>query len=140
MCRCMVSTGPHFCAAQIKVLNFSLNSNHHTLLIMLYLSDYAVGGYSRTALCNPTGQICTGGADVPSWSFPPTVSERSSSALRLKPFCMPASPQSLASSVSMKEMLSGSRVTFSASVSGILQGKSRTKHLTASRIIKTVSL
>lgn len=104
---------------------------------MLCLSDGTVGGYSRTALCNPTGQICPGRVKVLSLSSPvlmmapppPGASERPSSReVGLKPFCKPTWPRSLAIRVSMKETLSGSRLTFSASTSGILQDEGRTTH------------
>lgn len=117
-----------------------LNSNHHPqsrLHLMFCLSDCALEGYRRTALCNPTGQIGSGGVELFSLSSspvlittlppPPRASEQSWSVeVELKPFCKPTGARSLAINVSMKETLSGSKLSFSASVSGILQEEGRT--------------
>lgn len=92
-------------------------------------------GYSRTALFKVTGQVSPGmvelffslSAPPPGLTSAPPPSGASAccscSAAGLNPFCMVAWPQPLASRASMKETLSGSRVTWSSWSSGELQDR-----------------
>lgn len=91
-----------------------------------YVANFGLmEGYNRAALCISTGQICSAAAELFASSSP--LSEQSLPSAGLKPFCTLVSPCSLAKSASMKVMLSGSRLTFSASASGILQDRSRAR-------------
>jgi len=82
--------------------------------------ERALAGYSRTALCNPTGQICSGSGEV--------ISLSCCALVRLEPFSKPSGSHSRAIRVSMKLTLSGSRIPFSASMSDMLKDQGRTTH------------